>query len=117
MKTTDRVSRKAEETMTSTDRCGPLLCEGEGRNEGGADAERWRGERRRGRESAYLQVGAEREPHLDVLHLLESEVRDLGLAGSAGRREVAKEFGEQQPLKQTGRGQSGEAADDDADAR
>lgn len=29
---------------------------------------------------------------------------DLGLAGPAGRREVAKEFGEQQPLKRTGQG-------------
>lgn len=34
MKTTESVSRKAEDTMTSTERCGPLLCEGGGGSEG-----------------------------------------------------------------------------------
>lgn len=50
---------------------------------------------------SYLQVGAQRQPHLDVLHLLQSKMRDFRLAGSAGRRQVAEEFGEQQSLKQT----------------
>lgn len=38
MKTTESVSRKAEDTITSTDRCGPLLWKTEGRNEGGGGA-------------------------------------------------------------------------------
>ena len=48
--------------------------------------------------ASHLEEGAQREPHLDVLDLLQSEVGDLRLLGLACRGEVAEQLGEQQSL-------------------
>lgn len=104
----DRARRKMEETMTSTERWGPRL---------------WKTKRisrisictTRAQKKVYtimnyillktktaietdLEERSKRKPHLDVLHLLQSKVRDCRFFGFACWRDVTEEFGEEQPL-------------------
>lgn len=43
----------------------------------------------------YLEVGAQRQPHLDVLHFLQSKMGNFRLPGPACWSQVTKEFGKQ----------------------
>lgn len=45
------------------------------------------------------EEGAQRQPHLYILHFLQPEMWDLRLLGFAGRRQMAEELGEQQSLR------------------
>lgn len=45
-----------------------------------------------------LEERSKRKPHLDVLHLLQSKVRDWGFFGFSCWRDVTEEFGEEQAL-------------------
>ena len=52
---------------------------------------------------ADLEERAERQPHLDVLHLLQTEVRDFRLLGFPRGRDVAEQLGKQEPLSEGNR--------------
>lgn len=114
----DRARRKMEETMTSTERWGPRLCKTKhisgfwhiSKTKSMVYTSNFlnyillkknKKTKIKKKPKMDLEERSKWKPHFDILHLLQSKVRDCRFFGFACWCEVTEEFGKQQPLWMT----------------